>query len=376
MAASDMDIPVPTPNQDCQGLLMDPSAYGSWLRKRSFRNKVKLFCWPRVYVVSVDGCVYYYNSEISKRPTGSFSLYGYNVIQRANDIPKKDAPWAFKIVHTHVEYKTYYFTASSEKEMKEWMKKIKSEMKRANRSNIVSRTLGDGQEMDYDNESLTYQSIETKIYDDPHTFKIPANYKNPTADEVSDEDDSDVYKHRGPLPPPLPARREEKESRRKKRSQVSKAEKMMDKLSVSEEKVKKGGLQRGKPDGDSMKVKVKNEEPPDDEEDEQAKYWESIYFKGQREEASEIIRMLAEEGVYMVRSSEDGGQVLVVFVGDMPKKYKINFEDEQYYLASKTPERFDSVEELCFFYYSNNLPTAPVKLQTPYQLHPDYSATS
>ena len=50
----------------------------------------------------------------------------------------------------------------------------------------VWRSQADGQDDD-DNQSLTYQSIESKIYEDPQSFKIPDNYKNPTEEDNGTE---------------------------------------------------------------------------------------------------------------------------------------------------------------------------------------------
>jgi len=55
-----------------------------------------------------------------------FSVY------RASEVSQKEAPWAFRIVHSHPEFKTYYFSAASEQEMKIWMSNIKREMLNAN----------------------------------------------------------------------------------------------------------------------------------------------------------------------------------------------------------------------------------------------------
>ena len=55
-----------------------------------------------------------------------FSVY------RASEVTQKEATWCLKIVHSHKEFKTYYFSASSEQEMKIWMSKIKLEMLHAN----------------------------------------------------------------------------------------------------------------------------------------------------------------------------------------------------------------------------------------------------
>lgn len=58
--------------------------------------------------------------------------------------------------------------------LQDWMKKIKKELKLANNQNI--RSAADGQ--DDDNISETYQDIEAKIYEDPHSFVVPKDYNN------------------------------------------------------------------------------------------------------------------------------------------------------------------------------------------------------
>ncbi|KAJ8316819.1 hypothetical protein KUTeg_004723 [Tegillarca granosa] len=98
-------------------------------------------------------------------------------------------------------------------------------------------------------------------------------------------------------------------------------------------------------------------------------YWESIYFRdSNNEKGNEIIRHIAEDGVYLVREGATGGHVLVVFANNMPKKYRVQQSDNQYFLGRDGPH-CDSLEELLYEYYSQNLPTVNVKLNTPYKLH-------
>jgi len=57
-------------------------------------------------------------------------------VYRASDITAREAPWTLKIVHSHKDFKTYYFSASSEQEMKVWMSGIKKELLFANGKSI------------------------------------------------------------------------------------------------------------------------------------------------------------------------------------------------------------------------------------------------
>ena len=51
---------------------------------------------------------------------------------RAGEVTEKEATWTFKLVHVSPDYRSYLFSASSQKEMLFWMKLFKQEMLRAN----------------------------------------------------------------------------------------------------------------------------------------------------------------------------------------------------------------------------------------------------
>lgn len=110
----------------------------------------------------------------------------------------------------------------------------------------------------------------------------------------------------------------------------------------------------------------------DDDEEDSEDYWENIYYDGEdKDKAQEIIRNIGDDGVYLVRTGADGGQVLVVYAENMPKKYKITNENGEYYLKKDGPHA-DSVEMLMYEYYTTELPTAKACLETPFKLHPKY----
>ena len=52
-------------------------------------------------------------------------------VYRAGEVTEKEATWTFKLVHVNPDYRSYLFSASSEKEMASWMAMLKQEMLRA-----------------------------------------------------------------------------------------------------------------------------------------------------------------------------------------------------------------------------------------------------
>lgn len=454
MTSKPSSIPQVLSNIGCQDLLTEEYTQCGWLRKKHFISKTKLFRWPQVYVVLSSGCLYYFRNEYSDKPSGKFSLYGYNSVHRAAEIDKGETQWAFKIIHTYEEeYKTYFFSASSEKEMKKWMRLIKAELIAANgqqgkEENYYYTYRGfntEFKETEEDKSSLTYQDIEKDIYDDMSKFRRPKNYgvnnEVKKKEEASDDEDlpedsrksnaSNISSDSGyrssldrppqPLPecarpPPIPERPGKKQKKKKRKERQKSEEEpgvqssstesslppsiagrplpsdrpthtgptmasgLLKELSKKTEGInvseKKTGV-RGKPLPDlpveesaTASAEVVKAEEVDEVDDDT--YWESIYFRdSNNEKGNEIIRHIAEDGVYLVREGATGGHVLVVFANNMPKKYRVQQSDNQYFLGRDGPH-CDSLEELLYEYYSQNLPTVNVKLNTPYKLHQKY----
>uniref|UniRef100_A0A8W8IJ26 PH domain-containing protein n=1 Tax=Magallana gigas TaxID=29159 RepID=A0A8W8IJ26_MAGGI len=179
---SEHKIPQPLDNIGCQDLLQEDYSHCGWLRKQSFINRVGKFRWPQIYMVLSGGCIYYFKNEYSTRPAGKFTLYGYNTVSRAQEkVSPKVAPFAFKVVHASPDYKTYFFAAGSEKEMKEWMKHIKSQLVKANGQKsdnyyYTYKRAGKQAAAEEDDKSMTYQEIETDIYGDTNAFKVTSDY--------------------------------------------------------------------------------------------------------------------------------------------------------------------------------------------------------
>ncbi|XP_071098906.1 uncharacterized protein [Haliotis cracherodii] len=341
-----IDIGVlPKDNLGCLELQALPGCgHRSWLRKQCLWKKGRMFHWPKVFVVLCEGCLYYYYKETASAPVGSFSLYGYNSVSRAFEIPPKEAPWVFKLVHAYSDYKTYLFSASSEKEMKECMKMIKTELVLANLGTTRPiRDLGDYSAED----SNIYSEIESDIYINVQEFVVPQSYTTKRNGDYSEDADLCRIRERA--------------------------------IAALISRDKGGEQRRGTPDGASVEKKEQADTPaltdPDAVSEKKKKnYWGSIhYLRSDKEKASSIIQTLGEDGVYLVRDGTDGQKVLVVFLEGSTRKFRICFEEDVYFLESNKAASFLSLEELMYHYHSANLPRFSTPLITPYQLHPMYS---
>ncbi|XP_053407242.1 SH3 domain-binding protein 2-like isoform X2 [Mercenaria mercenaria] len=486
------DIPVPIQYIGCQDLLELKCTHCGWLRKR---RTLSLFSWPQAYIVLHDGSLYYFKNERSRAAAGKFSLYGYNAVFRASEILPKEAPWCFKIVHSHKEFKTYYFSASSEQEMKVWMSKIKLEMLHANgKSALYGKNLPHVKEEKPDktlDDPSFYQNIEENIYDDSTKFVPEKDYQKKCSIKRMNEDSEDEEIETNPAiderpPQPLPKGKEpfmissdlnscileqpplsppvkppskpprivgtpppstpprvhraipppadsqnQTELNSKKVTDVSclnNIQKMA--LKIDEQMVKKTPLvppakspkarnkrrpnseeilhdskeyalvasPKGKtgiggsyektdgpgnksptvgrrgffrivPDGSGGGSTGSDDPQSDIEED-----WSDIYFQQDKQKANEILQTIGEDGVYLVRPENNGtGKVLVVFVKDHCRKYRIMTEEGEHFIH-REDYRDKSVENLMKHYYHNNLPTMSLKLKMPYKLHPVYKA--
>lgn len=313
-------------NCGCQELLSKLNlVQHGWLRKRCLRNKIQinLFSWPQLYVLLGDSCLYYFSNEMSKKPSGAISLYGYNRIIRASEVKLKEAPWAFKLEHIQPDVKSLYFSASSEQEMIRWMKAIKSEMLVAN--NIKQNNFHKQGKPSSDSLSLgsnfswsssEYNDLEGSIYMD------------------SQEPRRSVYWDA------MPAE--------------------YDMASPAENALAEGySLQK-------MPSAPQGEEKADP-------YWDNVHYSGNKVKAAEIIKAIGESGVYLIRKSEDASFVLVVFSKNATRKFKIHQkENGKFTLSLQMGPDFQKLEELLYHYYFNDLPGLSEKLVIPYKQHPNY----
>ncbi|CAG5128648.1 unnamed protein product [Candidula unifasciata] len=101
-------------------------------------------------------------------------------------------------------------------------------------------------------------------------------------------------------------------------------------------------------------------------------YWASVYFNGSKVKAAEIVSKIAENGTYLIRKSDDDSNVLLFYAHPGIKKFRIlEKKDGCVSLSAHGPD-FESVEDMLYYYYSNDMPNTNMKLVTPYKLHSRY----
>ncbi|CAL1537473.1 unnamed protein product [Lymnaea stagnalis] len=315
-------------NCGCQELLSKLNlVQHGWLRKRCFRNKIQIhfFNWPQLYVLLGDSCLYYFNNEMSNKPSGAISLYGYNRIIRASEVKIKEAPWAFKLEHIQPDVKSLYFSASSEQEMIRWMKAIKSEMLVAN--NIKQ------------NSNIPKQALSKPSLD---SLSLGSNFSW-SSSEYNDLEGS-IYM-------------DSQEPRRSVYWDAMPTE--YDMASTVENSLAEGYSLQTMPSA-----------PGDKKAD---AYWGNVHYSGNKVKAAEIIKAIGESGVYLIRKSEDNSNVLVVFSKNATRKFKIHQkENRKLTLSLQMGPDFQKLEELLYHYYFNDLPGLNEKLVIPYKQHPNY----
>ncbi|KAJ8287087.1 hypothetical protein GJAV_G00047510 [Gymnothorax javanicus] len=129
--ASSMEIswPVPMKAIGAQNLLTMPGgvSQSGYLHKKG-GSQFSLLRWPLRFIIIHKGCVYYFKSSTSPSPQGAFSLMGYNRVLRAAEETTSSNVFPFKIVHFSKKHRTWYFSAASEEERKNWMLRLRQEI--------------------------------------------------------------------------------------------------------------------------------------------------------------------------------------------------------------------------------------------------------
>ncbi|BFZ02158.1 hypothetical protein BsWGS_05197 [Bradybaena similaris] len=353
----------------CQELLNKITlVHHGWLRRKGLRNalQIKYIRWPQQYVIIGEKCLYYYSSETSKQPDGAVSLYGFNKIVRASDVKNSEALWAFKLEHIQPCVKSLYFAASSEREMLTWMKAIKAEMLNANsmksKFDIQALSLENSSQGSWD--SGDYRDLEESIYMEAIGSR--------TSGYSSDKDDETVedFEH-PPLPPRLP--------RHSNSAFLAKSQTLPDRDEKRASSHFSYSLQINVSSDDSDKSwhKDKRLKPPLSPQSKEtitdpSQYWASVYFNGSKIKAAEVMSKIADDGTYLIRKSDDNTNVLLFYAHPVIKKFKIIEKINGCVALSSQEPEFETVEDMLYHYYSNNMPNTNMKLTTPYSLHSRY----
>ncbi|NWI94376.1 3BP2 protein, partial [Pitta sordida] len=129
MASQEQVWPVPMKAIGAQNLLTMPGGVtkSGYLHKKG-GTQLQILKWPLRFVIIHEGCIYYFKSSTSASPQGAFSLKGYNRVMRAAEETTSSNVFPFKLVHISKKHRTWFFSASSEDERKNWMLSLRSEI--------------------------------------------------------------------------------------------------------------------------------------------------------------------------------------------------------------------------------------------------------
>ncbi|NXJ60699.1 3BP2 protein, partial [Rostratula benghalensis] len=129
MASQEQVWPVPMKAIGAQNLLTMPGGVtkSGYLHKKG-GTQLQILKWPLRFVIIHEGCIYYFKSSTSASPQGAFSLNGYNRVMRAAEETTSSNVFPFKLVHISKKHRTWFFSASSEDERKNWMLSLRREI--------------------------------------------------------------------------------------------------------------------------------------------------------------------------------------------------------------------------------------------------------
>ncbi|XP_043918837.1 SH3 domain-binding protein 2 isoform X2 [Protopterus annectens] len=128
MESCDVCWPIPMKAIGAQNLLTlyGGVTFSGYLHKKGGTQLISK--WPLRFIVIHKGCIYYFKSSSSTSPQGAFSLSGYNRVMRAAEETTSSNVFPFKIVHISKNHRTWYFSAASEDERKQWMLSLRKEI--------------------------------------------------------------------------------------------------------------------------------------------------------------------------------------------------------------------------------------------------------
>ncbi|XP_015276137.1 PREDICTED: SH3 domain-binding protein 2 isoform X3 [Gekko japonicus] len=201
MASEEMSWPVPMKAIGAQNLMTMPGGVtkSGYLHKKG-GTQFQLLKWPLRFVIVHKGCIYYFKSSTSASPQGAFSLKGYNRVMRAAEETTSSNVFPFKLVHISKKYRTWFFSAASEDERKDWMASLRREIDRYHEK---KETIADLSDSGSDVDSF-YGSIERPIninYSQHSTEN--SDYDQDEEEEYLQPDNADYEDHTA-LPPAYP----------------------------------------------------------------------------------------------------------------------------------------------------------------------------
>ncbi|CAL1531531.1 unnamed protein product [Lymnaea stagnalis] len=175
-----------------QDLIQLPKAsmkYGILRRKNS---KINFGKWPHRFVVLLHGAVYIYNDENAKSACHTFSLVGYNCVQR---VQSKTHEHCFEVLPAQISKasKKETFACLSNVERKDWMLAIKQQIYTANNVDLLDMSLTEKLKSLSMSDEDEYKEIEEKVFS-------PGDKEPELAETSEDEDESSESEEEEPQP--------------------------------------------------------------------------------------------------------------------------------------------------------------------------------
>ncbi|XP_072718661.1 SH3 domain-binding protein 2 isoform X2 [Ciconia boyciana] len=203
MASEEQVWPVPMKAIGAQNLLTMPGGVtkSGYLHKKG-GTQLQILKWPLRFVIIHEGCIYYFKSSTSASPQGAFSLNGYNRVMRAAEETTSSNVFPFKLVHISKKHRTWFFSASSEDERKNWMLSLRREIDHYHEK---KETITEFSDSGSDADSF-YGSVERPIdIKYSHHSADNEDYDQEEEDEsYLQPDTSDIVKDDMVLPPAYP----------------------------------------------------------------------------------------------------------------------------------------------------------------------------
>uniref|UniRef100_A0A8C8RJK4 SH3 domain-binding protein 2 n=1 Tax=Pelusios castaneus TaxID=367368 RepID=A0A8C8RJK4_9SAUR len=180
MATDEQHWPVPMKAIGAQNLLTMPGGVtkSGYLHKKG-GTQLQLLKWPLRFVIIHEGCIYYFKTSTSPSPQGAFSLNGYNRVMRAAEETTSNNVFPFKLVHISKKHRTWFFSASSEDERKNWMVSLRHEIDHYHEQ---KETITDLSDSGSDADSF-YGSVERPI-----NINYSCSTENEDYDQEEDEE--------------------------------------------------------------------------------------------------------------------------------------------------------------------------------------------
>lgn len=110
--------------------LVKTNGKNAFIRVKSSSFPFNILKWKQRFVILANNDIYIYADEYAKKPLHCVSLLGYNCVKRIEEYAQY--PWSFCLYGVLPSMHTRTFACITDQERRDWMRKIKEHMYRAN----------------------------------------------------------------------------------------------------------------------------------------------------------------------------------------------------------------------------------------------------